>query len=104
MLKFLVFLLAVTLLTFVWAAFRRRLKLAFKVVAVIYVVGALARLAQMWLQTGLDERRASEFGLVVAALLAFWALVWAATRVFATRRHSVRPRAAVTPKDDPPYP
>lgn len=90
MLKFLVFLLAISLLAFVWAAFRRRLKLAFKVVAVVYVLAALARLVQM----GVDEQRALEFGLVTSAFLGFWLLIWAVTRLAARQRGLVDSRVA----------
>jgi hypothetical protein len=86
LLKFLVFVLVISLLAFVWTAFRRRLKLAFKVTALVYAVGMLARL----LQIGPDEQRLLEFALVTLAFAIFWLLVWAATRLISRRREATK--------------
>ncbi|MDA8188405.1 MAG: hypothetical protein M0T85_09705 [Dehalococcoidales bacterium] len=82
MLKFLTFILAVFLLASVWTAFRQRLKLAYKAVAVVYLLGALVRLALM----GTDQERLESLAIAAAMFLILWAIAWGATTLLASRR------------------
>ena len=82
MLKFVLFLLVVFLVISAWGIIKRRLKLAFKVAAVVYAISFLIRLARI----GIDEQRATELGIVTAAFVAFWVLAWGATTLIARWR------------------
>lgn len=84
MLKFLAIVLALSLLASVWAAFRRRLKLAFTAVALLYAAGVLARLAQ----SDITQEKLLELGMVTTAFAGFWVLVWGTTALMArSRKH-----------------
>ena len=82
MLKFLTFVLAVFLLASVWTAFRQRLKLAYKGLVVVYLLGALVRLALV----GTDQERLESLAMAAAIFLGLWAIVWSATTLLASRR------------------
>lgn len=83
MLKFLGFIVTISLLASAWAVISRRLKLTFQIAAAVFALSFLIRLAAL----GIDERRAVELAVVASVFAGFWVLVWGATILIARRRN-----------------
>ncbi len=86
MLKFLAIIAVIVLLAWLWTAFRRRLKFAFKVTALVYGIGAIVRLSYVGITGGINGDRLLELALVTLAFFACWLFVWAMTTLLARRR------------------